>query len=123
MSQPDGLLKQDEQLVHYLLGLLPENEADRLDENSIVDDEVAARLCGVEDDLVDAYVMGTLDQITRQHFEGSYLKSPRRRTKVKFARRFLTLVDRAAPAPSAPNAVASSRSNRVRRFPLHLWIS
>lgn len=124
MSQPDGLMAQDLQLVHYLLGLLPENETDRLDEDSIVDDEVAARLCGVEDDLVDAYVMGTLDQTTRQHFEMSYLKSPRRRTKVTFARRFLTVVDRASSTPSAPpTAVACSPSNRVRRFPLDLGTS
>ena len=124
MSQPDGLMAQDLQLVHYLLGLLPEKETDRLDEASIVNDEVAARLCGVEDDLVDAYVMGTLDQATREHFEASYLKSPRRRTKVKFARRFLTVVDRASSAPSVPaTAVAYSPSNRVRRFPLRLWIS
>jgi hypothetical protein len=124
MSQPDGLMEQDLQLVHYLLGLLPEREADRLDEDSIVDDEVAARLCSVEDDLVDAYVMGTLDQTIREHFEASYLKSPRRRTKVKFARRFLTVVDRASSAPSVPpTAVACSPSNRVHRFPLHLGTS
>jgi hypothetical protein len=124
MSQPDGLMQRDQQLVHYLLGLLPENETDLLDEDSIVDDEVAARLCGVEHDLVDAYVMGTLDQITRQHFEASYLKSPRRRTKVKFARRFLTVVDRASSAPSEPpTAVAYSRSNGIRQFRLHLWTS
>jgi hypothetical protein len=117
-------MEQDLQLVHYLLGLLPEEETDRLDEDSIVDDEVAARLCGVEDDLVDAYVMGRLDQTTRQHFEASYLKSPRRRTKVKFARRFLSVVDRASSAPSEPpTAVADSRSDRVHRFPLHLWTS
>src|SRR5580765_1710962 len=124
MSEPNGLMEQDLQLVHYLLGLLPEQEMDRLDEDSIVDDKVAARLCGVEEDLVDAYVMGTLDQTTREHFEASYLKSPRRRAKVKFARRFLTVVDRASSAPSVPpTAVACSRSNRVRRFPLHLGTS
>jgi len=117
-------MERDQQLVHYLLGLLPENETDLLDEDSIVDDEVAARLCGVEHDLVDAYVMGTLDQITRQHFEASYLKSPRRRTQVKFARRFLTAVDRASSAASAPpTAVAYSGSNGIRRFRLHLWTS
>ena len=124
MSQPDGLMERDQQLVHYLLGLLPENETDLLDEDSIVDDDVAARLCGVEHDLVDAYVMGTLDPITRQHFEASYFKSPRRRTKVKFARRFLTVVDRASSASSAPpTAVAYSRSSSIRRFRLHLWTS
>ena len=39
MSQPNGLMEHDLELVHYLLGLLPEKEADRLDEASIVDDD------------------------------------------------------------------------------------
>ena len=87
MSQPNGLMEHDLQLVHYLLGLLPEKEADHLDEASVVDNEVAAKLCGVEDDLVDAYVMGTLDQNTRDHFEAFYLKSPRRRANASASSR------------------------------------
>jgi hypothetical protein len=117
MPQPDELRRpHDQQLVHYLLGLLPEKEADCLDEASIADDEVAARLCGVENDLVDAYVMGTLDQNTRDHFEAFYLKSPRRRAKVNFARRFVTVVDRASTPSAAAAATACSRSNHVRVF-------
>ena len=119
MSQPNELMEHDLELVHYLLGLLPEKEADRLDEASIVDDEVAARLCRVEDDLVDAYATGTLDQCIRDHFESFYLKSPRRRAKVNFARRFLTVVDRASLPSAPPAAITCSRSDRVRRFPVH----
>jgi hypothetical protein len=117
MSQPKELIS-DEQLVNYLLGLLTEEEAERLDEASIADDDVAARLNIVEHDLVDAYVMETLDQDTRRRFEACYLTSPRRREKVKFARRFLTAVDRASAAPVAPPVVAQARSERVRRFPV-----
>src|SRR5262249_26328110 len=116
MSQPKELISEDQQLVNYLLGLLPEDEAERLDEASIVDDHVAARLCEVENDLVDAYVMETLDPDTRWRFEACYLTSPRRREKVKFARRFLRAVDRASAPPAAPLAVAPSSSKRVRPF-------
>ena len=116
MSQPKELIS-DEQLVNYLLGLSTEEEAERLDEASIADDDVAARLNVVENDLVDAYVMETLDQGTRGRFEAGYLTSPRRREKVKFARRFLTAVDRASAAPVAPLVVAHAGSERVRRFP------
>ena len=88
-SAPD-----DQRLVNYLLGLLADDEAERLDEASIVDDELAARLRIVEDDLVDAYASGTLDAPTRQRFESYYLSSPHRSEKVRFARGLLRVVDR-----------------------------
>jgi hypothetical protein len=85
----------DQQLIRYLLGLLPLNEADRFDEASVVDDEVAARLRGVEDDLVDAYVRGTLAIDLRERFESHYLASPRRRERVAFAAAFARAIDEA----------------------------
>ncbi len=125
MAQSKAFVNGDRQLVDYLLGVLTEEEIERLDEESIVDDDVAARLCNVENDLIDAYVTETLDHDTRDQFEARYLKWPSRREKVKFARRFLTAVDRVVPAPTAvvvsvassPVAsAASSGSKRVRRF-------
>lgn len=102
--------RSDKQLIDYLLGLLPEDEADRLDEASIADDAFAARLRDVENDLVDAYIVGALSQARRTEFEAFYLASPRRREKVEFARRFLTAVDRtAASAAPAPVAVRPRR--------------
>ncbi len=98
MALPDQTGHTDEQLVQYLLGLLPPEEAERLDEASIVDDDVAARVRGVEDDLVDAYVRGALAGQRLARFESYYLASPRRREQVAFAGRFLPAVDRAASA-------------------------
>src|SRR5262245_34596335 len=79
MSQPTESIQDNWRLLHYLLGLLPEDETERLDEASITNEDIAARLSLVEDDLVDAYVTGTLDEDTRGHFEAFYLQSPRRR--------------------------------------------
>src|SRR5215813_9308771 len=92
----------NERLVRYLLGLLPIDEAERLDEQSIVDDDVACRLLSVENDLVDAYVRETLDPGRRLRFESHYLTSPIRRRRLMFARRFLAAVDRRPPAAVAP---------------------
>jgi hypothetical protein len=50
----------DETLRRYLVGELSPHEAERLDELSITDDAIAARLATLEDDLVDAYVRGRL---------------------------------------------------------------
>lgn len=102
----------DEQLVRYLLGLLPSEEAERLDETTIVDDEMAARLRGVEDDLVDSYVRGTLVGEMRTRFESHYLSSPRRREQVAMASKFILAVDRAAPA-GAGSGRGSSGSRLV----------
>jgi hypothetical protein len=88
----------DRELERYLLGLLPEKDAERLDQLSVVDDEVASRLSVVEDDLVDAYVSGELAGETLERFESFYLSSERRREKVRFARSFLGTDRGAGPA-------------------------
>ena len=104
-------MQDDRQLIRYLLGLLTDEEAERYDEQSIVDDDLAARLRVVEDNLVDAYVNGTLEEDLRQRFESFYLSSPRRREKVRFAARFLGAVDRAS---SWPPRRCSERPRRAR---------
>ena len=102
---------QADELVQYLLGLLPPEDAERLDEASIVDDDIAARLRRVEDDLVDSYVRGQLSGETLAQFESHYLASPRRRERVAFAGRFLRAVDRVAGPVAAdpPRAPAASK--------------
>jgi hypothetical protein len=87
----------DQLLVRYVLGLLPDDQTELLDEASIADDDVAARLRVVEDDLVDGYVRGTLDAATLNRFESYYLSSPERREHVRFASSLIRAVDRAAP--------------------------
>jgi hypothetical protein len=93
----------DDRLVRYVLGALPDDEAERLDEQSIVDDELAERLRLIEDDLVDAYASGQLTGDTLRRFESFYLASPRRRNKAAFAKRLLAAIDTPAE-PAAPLA-------------------
>jgi len=86
----------DEELVRYVLGLLPAGVTERLDEASIADDEVAARLRIAETNLIDSYVRGQLAGATLERFESYYLLSPRRRESVRLAASFIRVVDRAA---------------------------
>ncbi|HQU85293.1 MAG TPA: hypothetical protein PKY59_19290 [Pyrinomonadaceae bacterium] len=72
----------------YLLGVLPENEAETFDELSFTDDDFADELSAAEKDLVDAYVRNELRGTTLEHFKDYYLASPIRREKVKFAETF-----------------------------------
>jgi hypothetical protein len=79
-------------IIDYLLGDLQEADASRLDELSVTDDEFAAFLESVENDLVDDYIREELPQEKRKRFESYYLISERRREKVAVAQ---TLVRRA----------------------------
>ncbi len=97
MSFPHNTKLDDEELIRYVLGLLPDEATERLDEASIADDELAARLHSVETDLVDSYVRGQLVGSTLDRFESYYLMSPRRRESVRGATRFVRALDRAVP--------------------------
>jgi hypothetical protein len=113
MSLSHEIAVHDQQLVRYLLGLLSEDEADRIDELSVVDDDLAARLRVVEDDLVDAYVRGALSGDALKRFESHYLSSPLRRERVTFARHFVSAVDRAQPLAAAGTHRRSARAGLV----------
>lgn len=101
MPLPQESGADDQQLVRYVLGLVPEDEAERLDQASIEHDDVALRLRIVEHDLVDAYVRRTLAQELRERFESYYLSLPRHRDRVRCAERFLRAVDRVAAREDA----------------------
>ena len=76
----------DKHLRDYLLGLVSEEEAARLDEAAIADDEIAARLGGLEDDLFDDYAGGSMIGQERSRFEERYLASEPGRRRLDFAR-------------------------------------
>ena len=82
------LLNDHRKLTQYLLGSLPAAEAERLDELSVTDNEVAESLRSVENDLIDAYVHDELDAEERAQFTTHYLASATRRERVAFAQDF-----------------------------------
>jgi hypothetical protein len=102
MPSPDEPLYDDQLVVQYLLGSIPEEEAGRLDELSIANDDFADRLRAVENDLVDAYVRGGLSGESLDRFQSHYLASPHRREKVRFAESLQALCDR-SPVASPKN--------------------
>lgn len=130
MSSPRQV--DDEQLVQYLLGAVPEPEAERLDQLSVTDDEFAQRLSAVEYDLVDGFVKGELSGEILEKFRASYLSSPSRQDKVRFARAFAARDNRSSAvltgnARTAARAATQSRvwprpAGRWRLFPSIAWI-
>jgi hypothetical protein len=106
---------EDQQLARYLLGELSDEDADRIDERSIADEELTWRLREVEDELVDAYVTGRLAGEQLQRFTWFYLSSERRRDRVRFAEALHRAVD-----GDRPRVVAFSRWRRLYDFSLPL---
>jgi hypothetical protein len=92
----------DETLRRYLLGSLADDAAEQLDELSVIDGDVAARLRAIEHDLVDAFVNGELSGEVLDRFQSHYLASPANRSRVTFAeslRQYLRKAER-LPAQS-----------------------
>ena len=83
-SMPPRL--DDEGLRRYLLGLLPEPEAEALEQDSLASPEVLDRVRAVEHDLLDDYAAGRLGAEDVARFESRYLASPRLRDRVTAAR-------------------------------------
>jgi hypothetical protein len=111
----------DAVLLRYLLGALPVDEAEPIEEASLVDGALAARLNALECDLVDEYVRGELEGPNLARFQSWYLSSPLRAQKVDAAKAILLIVeplkDVPAPAPSAaktegkPAKIEANRSH------------
>jgi hypothetical protein len=86
-------------LRRYLLGLLPEAEAEALEEAYLAQPEVWERVRGVEDDLLDDYAADRLAPGDKTAFEERYLASPPLRQRVMAARTLRrALAERDAPA-------------------------
>jgi hypothetical protein len=98
----------DDLFIRYLLGQSTEDEAERYDELSITDDDFAARLADVENDLADSYVRSQLSLDQMERFEALLRSSPFVRQKVDFAKDVLPLADARSHRP--PLAVVSPTS-------------
>ncbi|MEO8436169.1 MAG: hypothetical protein ABI596_14805 [Pyrinomonadaceae bacterium] len=102
----------DQTLQRYLLGALPDSEAERLDELGLTDDEFAEALRIAESDLIDAYVQNELSGTVLDQFKTYYLASPLRREKVKFAQAFQVFALKEA---SVQTAGLTGKTARVRK--------
>jgi len=111
--------RYDEQLLtRYLLGALSGEEAQRLDEQSVTDDEFAWCLDAVEHDLVDAYVNNELSGETLERFKNFYLSSARRLGKVEFSQTLLRFAEKPALADIPAGAKRATPGSRRLDKPL-----
>src|SRR5678816_3999949 len=79
-------LTNEEITVAYLLGELPDDEAEEFERRYLEDENLFQRLEEIEDELVDDYASGTLASARQVAFENHFLRTAGRSEKVEFAR-------------------------------------
>lgn len=99
-------------ITQYLLGSLPDAEAERLDELSVTDQAFADALSVAERDLIDAYVQGELKGSVLEQFKARYLASALRREKVKFAEAFQVYAEKSAFSEANANALPDGKTKQ-----------
>lgn len=107
-------------LMAYLLGNVPADEAERLDELSITNGGLAEALEAAEMDLIDSYANGELSAADRRSFEQKYIRAVDQRGRIVFAK---ALQEYAAARLSAQPVAATGGGlfgwrGRVFRFGL-----
>jgi hypothetical protein len=106
----------DERIVAYLLMELPEEEAERFEDECFAEESWPSQIDSVEEDLIDAYLRNELTPEQRQRFERNYLTTEARLERVALAAAFLRHVDTLpleveplvpAPPPAKPTLLQS----------------
>ena len=72
----------DQLLVRFLLGELPDDDAGELEQAVLTDGGLFEKLRRIEDDLVDAYVRGELEARQARSFERRFLATAEGRSRV-----------------------------------------
>ncbi len=85
-------------LERYLLGTLPEDARERIDERLLVDTELFDALCVVENELAYDYALGLLTADERRAFEERFLDRPAMQARVQTAAALIDGIRAADPA-------------------------
>jgi len=112
-TRPDPLLSR------YLLDDCSDEERRQVEEQFFASDDAFARLCELEEDILDRYRRGELTSEERVRFERTYESSPRR-DRVLFSRALETLMSRADSRSALRKPAADDSRPRGIRSWLHL---
>jgi hypothetical protein len=110
-------LENKDVLVRYLLGDLSHFDRERLEKESLANNELLEELNAVENDLMDSYVRGELPTKLRQQFEEKFLDSPEKFERLEVAK---LLMDPAVRAQIATTPI-QSQEKPGSRWGAFLW--
>lgn len=117
----NGNLRTDELLRSYLLGELPEEEMDRLEQELLEDDELFDLCEAQEADLLAAYDRGELTTSDKERVQRCLISSPGGRKRLALAHSLNTLADQSSKTQPAQAAVVPlrQRGTPTPQFEVH----
>lgn len=105
----------DEKRVReYLLGILPEEEHERIETRFLTDSDFENFVDLVEDEIIDDYMNGALTEGDRKAVEEHFLRPAERQQKLAFARQLRARLN-SKPTPAAANPFLYSQPSRLPR--------
>lgn len=114
----NGKMVSPELTTSYLLGELDPDARQHLEETLMVDEHYYEELLIAEEELIDRYLNGGLDEHERERFLKHFLITHERRQKLDFARTFRTYTRNHTPQPTAAEGNEKEhRSVWVRLLP------
>ena len=103
----------------YLLGRLSDGAGEELEQNMLTNAELFEELLVVEDELIDEYLAGKLDQNERASFEQHFLSTPERHEQLRFAQalnRYVTVASQRETAAAEFWPASKSRPTFLFRM-------
>jgi hypothetical protein len=117
MTEPTDLMLRD-----WLLGRLAPGEAEPLEQRLIEDEEFAARLRGVENDLLDDLARGALDGDERARAAAYFAATPNDRARLRIARALASIgADTATNTPRARHHASTDTARSHAARPRRRW--
>ena len=115
-------METQQAIRQYLLGILPQDQAEELEERLLIDGELYEELLIAEDELVDQFLSGELPDGERETVETHFLRVPGRQEQLLFARALKKYVSTNGPqavknAGAQQKTVDEGRSWLPRLFP------
>src|SRR5437867_8722618 len=111
--------RPDQLFSRYLLDDCSDDERRQVEEQFFANDETFARVCELEEDILERYRRGELTSEERGQFERAYKSSPRR-DRVLFSRALDALMSRPDPRTAQRQRANDVSGPRHLRSWLHL---
>jgi hypothetical protein len=117
--EPRDYQSYGREIRDYLLGSLPEERREKIEQQFLSDDDFHLEVEIVEEELFDDYLLNKLPEPDHRRFEVYFLASPLRRQRLQFARAFHE-ISLKAEIPVTPALPLSARSFTARLYPYTL---
>lgn len=117
-----GQMTEDETLIRrYLLGEARDEEQEQTEQRLLTDGEYFQDFLRLEEDLIDEYVGGALNEQDQERFENYFIKAPERRESVEFAKALRRCVSQEAILNSARAGGEDHKGARWRQPVFSFW--